>query len=81
MNESQDTFELIFLAAVVILFIVGFVAIALKSRKGLGGLTHIMYGATDEFYTKDKKRAIEIMMEQKAGKKMEEQESGEDKKD
>lgn len=79
MNESSDTLTLIFTGVVLIAAIVGFVAIALKSRKNLGGLTHIMYGATDEFYTADKKRAIEVVMEQNAGKKMQEHETGESK--
>ena len=79
MNEPSDILTLIFTGVVLIVAIVGFIVIALKSRKSLGGLTHIMYGATDEFYTADKKRAIEVVVEQKAGKKMEEQETGKPK--
>lgn len=43
-----------------------------------GNLTHI-YSATSELYTKDKKKPIEYVIETKAKKKMEEQESGQDK--
>jgi len=67
---------LIVTAVVFVIAIPGFITIMLKCRRGLGGLTHIIYGATDEFYTTDKKRAIEVVAEQKACKKMEEQESG-----
>jgi hypothetical protein len=36
-----------------------------------------MSGATDAFYNAEKKHAIEIILDQKAGKKMNEQTSGE----
>ena len=42
----------------------------------------VFYGATDELLTSDQKHAIEYVMEQKAGKKMFEQKSGDpDSKD
>jgi len=41
-------------------------------------MTTLMHGAIDGFYNKDKKRAVEYTTEQKAGKKMNQQSSGED---
>jgi hypothetical protein len=54
-----------------------FIRIAFKIRRGGGSFTTLMYGATDEFYNKEKKKAIEYVAEQKAGKKMTEETSGE----
>jgi len=39
-------------------------------------MTTLMYGATDEFYNKEKKKAIEYVVEQKAGKKTKDNLSG-----
>ena len=47
--------------------------------RGGGGFASLT--AFHDFVPKDKQDAIEIMMEEKAGKKMEEQESGQDKGD
>jgi len=63
----------ILLAAVLI-----FIRIAVKIRRGGGSITTLMHGAIDGFYNKDKKRAVEYTTEQKAGKKMNQQSSGED---
>lgn len=42
-------------------------------------MTTIMFGATEAFYHKDKRKAIEIIVERKASKKPEEQSSEEPK--
>ena len=39
----------------------------------------ITYGATDSFYNEEKKKAIEMIADQNAHKKMDEQKSGEPK--
>ena len=64
----------VLLLAVVLIFI----RITVKVRRGGGSMTTLMHGASDGFYNKDKKKAIEYTTEQKAGKKMSEQSSGED---
>jgi len=40
----------------------------------------VMLGATDAFYHRDKKKAIEVIVERNAGKKMEEQSSSDPEK-
>lgn len=51
--------------------------ITLKIRRKGGSLTHIVYGANQEFLTKDQNKAIEVVVNRNANKK--EEESGEDK--
>jgi hypothetical protein len=65
-------FALLILAIVCIIFI----RISRKVRRGGSGGTSITtLGALYDLHSKDGKRAIETIVEQKAGKKMEEQES------
>jgi hypothetical protein len=70
----------VILIAVVAVALAVFLIIATKKRwvswkdSGISMLT-----AFHDFQPKDKQHAIEIVMEQKAGKKLEEQESGQDK--
>jgi hypothetical protein len=70
---------LIFIALAIIIFLI----IATKkhwvSWKGTSGIAAIT--AFHDFLPKDKQTAIEIIVEQKAHKKMEEQESGQGKTD
>ena len=40
-------------------------------------MTTTMHGALDSFYNKEKKDAVEMVVEKQAGKKMEEQSSAE----
>jgi hypothetical protein len=73
-----------FLAILTPFFIIGIIfflllKIALKIRRKGGGLTHIVYGANQEFLTKDQNKAIEVVVNRNANKKEEEQESGENK--
>jgi hypothetical protein len=76
----EDTLDIILVFAVLLIVIFIFIRIAVKIRRGGGSMTTLMYGATDEFYNKDKKKAIEYIAEQKANKKMTEQTPGEGKK-
>ena len=70
--------ELISLLLIGFLLIIIFVVIIIIARKRKFGFqSTVLFGTTHEFYDKDKKAAIEIMVEQKAGKKMEEQSSAE----
>ncbi len=78
---EYDLFSLLLIGFLLVIIITGIIIIARKRKFGFQST--VLFGATHEFYDKDKKAAIEIMVEQKAGKKMEEQSSEEpkDKKD
>lgn len=54
-----------------------FVRISLKVRKGGGTMTTTVHGALDAFYNKEKKKAVEIVVEKQADKKLDEQSSTE----
>ena len=73
----QDILTLLFILFVLIAVVVIFVRVALRIRKNGGSLTTTVFAATYDFYNKDKRKAIEVISEQKAGKKMEEQASDE----
>jgi hypothetical protein len=75
----SDIFSIFLVLAILLLFSGIFVKVSHSLRKGGGSMTTIMYGATDAFYNKDQKKAIEIIVELKAGKKLEEQNSEEPK--
>ena len=64
-------------AILVLLFVcIIFVVISRKVRRGgAGGATIATLGSLYDLYGKDGKRAIETVVELKAGKKLEEQES------
>ena len=65
----------IIIAFVPVLFLVLFIKAARSMKKGSGSMTTIMLGATDHLLTQDKKRAAEVVVQQKAGAKLEEQSS------
>jgi len=52
--------------------VVVFIYISKKLRKGGGSLTTNMLGSTYLFYDKERKKAVDVILEKKAGKKMEE---------
>ncbi|MFQ5627964.1 MAG: hypothetical protein ACE5I1_04320 [bacterium] len=66
-------FVFVFLLVAVFIFI----KIAMKIRKGGGSKLVLNSGAMDACYTSDKKKAVEMVVEINACKKMEEQTSGE----
>ena len=59
------------------LLLMGGVIVIVTKPKGWGNFASLT--VYHDFQPKDKQEAIEIVMEKKAGKKMEELESGEDK--
>jgi hypothetical protein len=73
---QHDTYSIIFVFLLLLVIIYFLIRFAIKIRKHGGSPTTLMYGATDEFYNKDKKKAIEYVVELKANKKMEEQTTG-----
>ncbi|NNG26502.1 MAG: hypothetical protein HKM87_03185 [Ignavibacteriaceae bacterium] len=74
---DSDLISLLIVAFLFLAIFAGIIFIAWKRKFGFQST--VLFGATHEFYDKDKKEAIEIMVEQKAGKKMDEQKSGEPK--
>ncbi|OGU76342.1 MAG: hypothetical protein A2V93_06345 [Ignavibacteria bacterium RBG_16_34_14] len=70
---ENDTLNLIVVTVVIIAVIIIFLRIAINLRKYGGSLTTIMFAATYEFLNKDKREAVEEIVEMKANKKMEEE--------
>jgi len=64
-------FILVFLCVVAAFLI----RMSLRIRRGGGGVTPVFLGSTYELHNKDQQKAIEMIVEQNAGKKMEEQDS------
>jgi hypothetical protein len=77
---DNDTFTLIFAFLLLLLAILVFVKISMRVRKSGGSLMTTMHGATYEFLNKDKREAIEQIVEIKANKKMDDEDFGELKK-
>jgi len=69
----QDLSTLLVILFVLIAVKVTFIRIALRIRRNGGSITTTVFAATYDFYNKDKRKAIEVISEQKASKKMEEQ--------
>jgi hypothetical protein len=65
--------------AIVILVVASaiFIRISRKARRGGSGATVTGFGALYDLHNRDKRRAIETIVEVNAGKKLEEQKSGE----
>jgi hypothetical protein len=76
MMESE-TLTLILVAVLILIVIIVFIRIAIRLRNKGGSLTTTMYASTYEFLDKDKREAIEHIVEVKANKKMKEEDSGE----
>lgn len=74
--KIDDLISLILVIFFLILIIFAFIKVSRKLKKGGGSLTTFMLGATDAFYNKDKKKAVDEIVEQKADKKLVEQDSG-----
>jgi len=74
------TFSILLAAGILLLAIYLFVRISRRLRKKGGSMATVMLGATDAFYHRDKKKAIEVIVERNAGKKMEEQSSSDPEK-
>lgn len=77
----QDVSTVLIILLLLIALIVIFIRVALRIRRNGGSLTTTVFAATYDFYNKDKRKAIEVISEQKAGKKMEEQSSDQPFKD
>jgi len=67
--------EIILCVGILGLMIYLFARLRRKGRGSGAAMFMITHGATDAFYDHDKKKAIEMIVERNAGKKMEEQSS------
>lgn len=72
---SSDTFSLLVLLIVIVGVMYIFLRISLRIRKHGGSLTTTMFASTYEFLNKDKREAVEEIVEMKANKKLEEESS------
>jgi len=74
MNNDLSNISFVIILILFVIFI--FIKIALRIRKYGGSLTTTMFASTYEFLNKDKREAVEEIVEMKANKKMEEEKSG-----
>jgi hypothetical protein len=65
-------FELILVSALILLVIFVFIRIAIRVRRNGGSLTTTMFASTYEFLNKDKREAVEEIVNLNANKKLEE---------
>ena len=72
---ENNTFSIFVLLIVLIGVIYIFIRIAIRVRKHGGSLTTTMFASTYEFLNKDKREAVEEIVEMKANKKLEEESS------
>jgi hypothetical protein len=68
--------DLIFIFALILLIVYVFIRIALRIRKYGGSLTTTMFASTYEFLNKDKRDAVEEIVNMNANIKTEEETSG-----
>lgn len=83
-NRTFIQYNILVIVLEILLIIVAVTAFAFlltkyfrNARKGGGSMPVTIYGATDAFMDTNKKKAVEIIVEERAGKKMEEQSSDE----
>jgi hypothetical protein len=75
-SVTQDIISILILVGVGSMLVAGVIVIVVRPKAWGDFASLTVY---HDFQPKDKQEAIEIVMEKKAGKKMEEVESGEDK--
>jgi predicted Holliday junction resolvase-like endonuclease len=73
---NSDLLSISFVIILILFVIVLFIKIALRIRKYGGSLTTTMFASTYEFLNKDKREAVEEIVEMNANKKLEEEKSG-----
>ncbi|MFQ5582934.1 MAG: hypothetical protein ACE5GL_00690 [Calditrichia bacterium] len=73
MWNINDILSLTVAAVLLFLTIFVFIRISNRLRKGGGSMLTTMTDATDAFYNREKKKAIETLVDQGSGKKLEEQ--------
>ncbi len=73
--------EILIVLIILIIVIYVFIRISIRMRKHGGSISTTLFASTYEFYNKDKRKAIEQIVEVKANKKMEEEASDKPKED
>jgi hypothetical protein len=71
--ENSEALPLLVVALVLVVVIGVFLRISIRLRRGGGSLTTVVLGATDGFLRKDKSKAAETIVNENAGKKLEDQ--------
>lgn len=74
---NNNLLNISFVIILILLIVVLFIKIVLRIRKYGGSLTTTMFASTYEFLNKDKREAVGEIVEMKANKKLEEDESDE----
>jgi hypothetical protein len=67
----SETLSLLFVVVVLLMVLGIFVRISMRLRRGGGSLTTVVMGATDEFLTRDRSKAAETIVNENAGKEVE----------
>ncbi|GBD90654.1 hypothetical protein BMS3Abin04_01371 [bacterium BMS3Abin04] len=83
MDFSPSVLAELFVWMLIILLIIGIILLIFSPKfRRSGSSMHMttFFGATSEFYNAEQKQAMEQIVEEQAGKKMKEQESGEPEK-
>ena len=75
MHDSSGVFTSLLVLAIIVAVVTVFIRISLRVRKGGGSLTTLSMGATDEFLSKEQSQAVEVIVEENAGKPLEAQSS------
>ena len=75
MNVTEGILIVVLLAILAFIFI----KITMNVRRKGGSMASTVYGAVDEFLTTDRKKAIEVVVNKIANKKMEEKTSSDPK--
>lgn len=74
-------FEIAFPILLFALLIYAFIRMRRDRFRSSAGMTSVMHGTMDAFYNSEKKKAVEMVVEQNAKKKLKEQDSGKSKDD
>jgi hypothetical protein len=74
--SAQDLTSVVLPAAIILMVIIVFLRVSGRMRKRGGSFTSILLGSTYELHSKDRREAIEVIVEQKAERKQQEPESG-----
>jgi len=74
--SADEIISIVLPAAILLLVAIVFLRVSRRMRKRGGSFTSILLGSTYELHGKDRRGAIEVIVEQKAEKKQKEPESG-----
>lgn len=73
---SDEIINLILPGCLILLVLIVFVRISSRLRKCGGSLVSVLFGSTFEFHNQDRRKAAEVIVEERSGKKQKEQDSG-----